>query len=117
MSNPTAAQVLNRVAEYIDAAQRHYAACDAGKYDSELEHAYGCQRDELEDLDAAHLRTLAQAHADQQARLLALVARWGEEASGHVKEYLQERNLFALQAAQIKRECADELEAVLGGKE
>lgn len=60
MSNPTAAQVLNRVAEYIEAAQQHYAAHDAGKHDSDLEHAYGCQRDELEALDAAHLRALAQ---------------------------------------------------------
>ena len=62
-------------------------------------------------------RQFAQAHADQQARLTALVEKWGEEASGHVKEHFQERNLFALQAAQIKRECAAELEAALGGKE
>lgn len=68
MSLPTPEQALRMLADYAEAAQRHYDAHEAGAYDHRLEHDYGCKRDEIEFLNPALLRSQADALARAQER-------------------------------------------------
>lgn len=64
-------------------------------------------------------RQFAQAHADQQARLRALVGKWRDKSAtdGLFIDVAFPGDTVGRIANQQRNRCADELEAVLGGKE
>ena len=114
MSNPTAAQVQPIHADMVEKVR-----------DSYLQFFEIGGAGEGIVLTAEHCRELvqllcAQAHADQQARLRALVGTWERRTERCIEQAekagsrMQRESWISTEIA--TRNCADELEAVLGGE-